>query len=205
MNIYKELRRIAASYLRKKLIFYIYDKTNEDEVSLAVKHRVICTLEEYLNYSNVYNYPISPYYAERFKAGAKYFLIHDENEYFTYGWIIDDCSQFNIKYFDSVVMVGKNNYIAFDFFTNEKHRKKGHYVEILAIIQNQLPLNAKVVIYTAPSNYGSRKGILKAGFIEVGTCVKVRIKKIERIMKKNRIDFKAAIFATKNKKRRAVK
>ncbi len=177
------------THFRKKLIFYTASSnlsTSPLSSNISV-FKAINNFDDFLSITKKIDINLSKeLVAERFKNNNNFYLLHDNSEYLSYGWGVSGKASFLVDFFNVIFEFEEGVEILFDFRTNENFRRKGFYKQLLKEIITSK--NGFVfIIYTAPVNVGSQRGILSSGFTQVSTYSKFNIKKLKRKLKKQNV------------------
>lgn len=126
--------------------------------------------EDYRTFCQKYNVKLREKDFQRLSDGSSFWcLVNEEQTVVSTGWLVYG-SQFYIGETDyGFDMSHSSSGILFDFNTKSEHRGNGYYGLLLQSIVHQAEKPSRFIIYTAPDNTASAKGIQKAGFHFDGT------------------------------------
>lgn len=180
------------TYFRRRLIFYtaktsaLHSQSNSDSAHFLI----VTSFEDFLAAQPIIKIPLEKdLIKERFNNKHVLYLLHNDSTYLCYGWGVSGNAIFLLDFFNITLEINEGTSILFDFRTNEMYRKQGYYTQLLKrIISSQD--NYSFIIYTAPINEGSKRGILSSGFTELSTHSKFSIKKLPKKLKKQSIFIK---------------
>ena len=178
----KLLSKIALYFKKRLVFFFLIPKSNENQIVIKESNdiffEIVTDYSTYLEMCKSFKIPFDENKCLlRFENKCIFYFLRNKTDYLTYGWSIEGKNSFLIEYLNVRVEIGYNNIILFDFMTNSMHRQKGFYKLILSKIKTKF-IDKPTIIYTAPSNIGSIKGISASGFIDIGIYSKPTIKKM---------------------------
>ena len=172
---FKKIRNNIYILIKRKLVFFIATKSSyRDHCSEKTNFDICYSYLDFIELKKKYCFPNFSDANSRFSKGNILFYLYNENSYISYGWATRQTSPFFIDYFQMNIIMVNKTMILFDFYTNEKYRQKGYYNKILKhILDHEKEFN--LIIYTAPSNYASIKGIESVGFERIGVYTKLKL------------------------------
>lgn len=173
IRILKKLKRIWMSNTQKLTFFEInteaefgndYEKNVDSNVEFHVvkNYKLYCDLKlnDCLNDIGL---------VERFSNNCRLVIMKVNDNIVSYGWVATN-NLFWISETDTILDIRKSKFaILFDFFTFPQYRGNSYYPELLKYIVHHNVSMKNYVIYVKPKNLASCKGIMKAGFKDVGT------------------------------------
>lgn len=116
-----------------------------------------------------YNLELRDKDLQRLTDGSSFWCLEYHQEIVSTGWLAYQ-QKFYIAETDyRFDMKNSSSGILYDFNTKLEHRGHGYYGKLLQTIVHNAEGPKKYVIYTAPDNTASAKGIIKAGFHYDGT------------------------------------
>lgn len=124
----------------------------------------------YEDFCNQYNMTLREKDIQRIRDGSSFWCLTSmENEVLSSGWLAYQQAFYIGETDFGFHMNRSNTAILYDFNTIPSQRGKGLYCLLLRGIVDNASFAKQFIIYTAPDNYASSKGILKAGFQYNGT------------------------------------
>lgn len=168
----KRWKRQTWEQLQRRTQVYYSVKTLEqpDLGDLQMTHIQGGQLDAYKEFCATHGVKLTEKYMKRITDGSSYWcLTNTGGEILSDGWLAYRHS-FYISETDFEFNMDKSdNGILYNFNTREKHRGKGYYGILLKYIVHNAKIPGSYIIYTAPDNAASSRGITKAGFHYDGT------------------------------------
>lgn len=198
----KVVLKIAEPILRfrHRFIYYYFLKTTDRSLlpplNEKLRFNIISSWDEFKWKSTRYDETRSKEYRKRFSLGSQYVELYDDKTTICSGRILGEADKFVITLTEQKVAIGAGTKVLYDFYTNETFRGKGFYKTTLKFLIEKFK-DYDLIIYTATINVASSKGILAAGFTELGTYTRLKSSDLFRDFEKIGVDFKRS----KNKKR----
>lgn len=122
-----KLKEWARNYLRKPLNYY-YFKFDEQTISAPKNENVgffiIDTWERLQKEFDKYKLECNEDFRKKIDDGAKIAFLADDENIFSTGWLISNCSNFQVDYNKSQLFIGESVILLFNFQTYSKHQKK---------------------------------------------------------------------------------
>lgn len=179
---FKKIKDWARNYLRKPLVYY-YFKFDKNIVNSPRNENtifsIIGTREQFQKELSKYKLECNEAFKNRFDNGAKFVFLADDKNVFCTEWLISNCPNFQVDYNKAKLFIGESAIVLFNFQTYSEHRKKGYYQTFLVRVLEGIR-GYDFFAYTSPTNIGSHKGITSAGFVELGTFVKINNRKCSK-------------------------
>lgn len=128
----------------------------------------IDNLADYQEICRKYNFTVTDAdVKDRFDQKHHLCVITEEDHYGCWGWYTTTTADFAVTEIACSSPVPENTTILFHYHTNENHRRKGYYFELL---KNVVISSKKeyAIIYAYDTNIASSSAIKKAGFQHIG-------------------------------------
>lgn len=170
----EKLREQHRKWLKLKMQKQLYYScTDCDEPELGDLQLICVQAQDTDGYENLcrqYNKPLREKDLQRIRDGSSFWCLASvENEIVSSGWLAWQ-QPFYIGETDFGFHMGNSDSgILYDFNTVPQQRGKGLYGLLLRSIVCKADFVNRFLIYTAPDNQASARGILKAGFQPIGT------------------------------------
>lgn len=174
---------ISYKFLSRRLKVTFFEKTKRESARKDVNNYIsINDFREYCVFISTRSMEIQWNSEKRFVGGAIFYAIYDETTIISYGWGMKQTSSFLVEEIDVIISIPSDTIVLYDFYTHIKHRNLGNYANLLDCITNK-EIHKFYLIYALNNNFSSKKGIMNAGFKNIGTYSHLHFKKSEMIKK----------------------
>lgn len=128
----------------------------------------IDNMADYTELCQQYNFNvIQADVADRFERKQHLCVITEGDHYGCWGWYTTTSEDFAVTEINRSAPVPQNATVLFHYYTNENHRRKGYYCDLLKCVV-AASKKEYAIIYAYDTNIASSNAIKKAGFEFVG-------------------------------------
>lgn len=162
--------RVWLKRYHQKQLYFSMERCQEPQLTgTRLVHIPAFQPDAYKDFCGTHNVPLRDKDVQRIQDGSSFWcLVSPEGVMVSSGWLAWK-QHFYIGETDyGFDMSSSDSAILFDFNTKPEYRGKGLYGQLLRSIVSKADGPKNFIIYTAPDNTASAKGILKAGFREDG-------------------------------------
>lgn len=157
---------IYKRYFKTRLKCY-YTRGNKHQFNIVIPIQSARSVQQLptFNFDNAF---LQTAY-NRFKLNHQLFFCVDNNIIVGYGWKATGLRKFYAWEIAHNVIFNQAVDVMYDFFVDEKYRRKGIYKSMLHYIINDATKNSILFIYAETANYPSNKAIEDCGFQYIDT------------------------------------
>ena len=166
------IKRVIKTKISPKVIYYIIEKEADKSFNKLIKFDIVqpklSSILQFMNDNPGFTPKSRTAYIRRYynNGTTPFAVIGSDGRILQLSWVSDEIEEHVSKAIST--SDDKTILKIYDCITTVSHRGKGLYPAVLRYIVNKKVSNAVLVIYTDDWNIPSQRGIIKAGFREIG-------------------------------------
>ena len=196
----KVLKRLEHEYRtsRNRLLIFVIDNAKKkrdkySECPCDCEVVILSSSIDYLIFMDDIEAKPNSLARSRFDEGAKFICFKKNHDIIVSAWYLANCKNFHVEEINRHISLRNDQYVIFDCYTYDNHRRKGYYTALLYYIQCELIGNL-IIIYALRENIASIKGIKRSGFPLIGEFGSYSFS-LRYVMKKYSVDTKLKIYS----------